>query len=143
MDSRVSLNDFDHVIHDSDGIRGVRNGKESPISEEEWKRANPEHKDVGCTQCTFAKDREYMLDNLVSKEQKDKADKGRVVSVGKFTMPGWSGHLNFYLFKCPSCQEMVVNYPHGGGNHINCLECREGCADIRNIIVRVCRYFLM
>ncbi len=136
MDSRMNLDDFDHVVLDANGIRGVKDDNIHLISEEEWRRMNPEHKDVGCAECTFAKDQEDMLDNLVSKKQKDKADQGRVVSVGKFTMPGWSGHLSFYLFRCPSCQEMVVNYPHGMGKYVNCLKCREGCIDLRNIIVR-------
>lgn len=135
MDSK-NLDDFDHVIHNSDGIRGVKDGKELPISEDDWRRMRPEHRDAGCTKCIFANDLEDMLDNLVSKKQKDKADKGKVVSVGKFTMPDWSGHLNFYLFRCPSCQEMIVNYPHGSGIHVNCLNCREGRVDIRNLVIR-------
>ena len=142
MDSDLNFNDFDHVILDSGGIRGVKDGKEHSISEEEWRRMKPQHKDASCTKCTFAKDREYMLDNLISKKLKNKANEGKIVSVGKFTMPGWSGHLNFYLFRCPSCQEMVVNYPHGKGIHVSCLKCREGCVDIRNIVARVLARFL-
>ena len=136
MDSRMNLDDFDHVILDAKGIRGVKGGDTHLISEEEWRRIKPQHKDIGCTKCTFAKDREYILDHFINKRLKNKASKGKIVSVGKFTMPGWPGHLNFYLFECPNCQEMVVNYPHGKGAHVNCLKCREGCVDVRNIIIR-------
>lgn len=137
MDSRMNLDDFDHVVYDSEGSRGVKDGKIHLISEEEWRRMNPKHKDVGCTKCTFAKDEDDILDNFISKKLKDGANEGKIVPVGKFTMPGWSGHLNFYLFRCPSCQEMIVNYPHGKGNFVNCLKCKEGYADVRNLITRL------
>lgn len=51
MDSR---SDFEYILFDSkNGIRGVKNGREFPISEEEWSKMNPPHR---CSACKFVAD---------------------------------------------------------------------------------------
>lgn len=48
---------------------------------------------------------------------------GIVVKLGYGRREGWSGELPFYLFKCPHCKELVVNYPHGYRKFLPCLKC--------------------
>lgn len=38
------------------------------------------------------------------------------------TMPGWSGSLPFYAFKCPD-HGTVVDYPHGYDQRLDCPKC--------------------
>ena len=120
------LEDFDHTTHDSRGIVGVKDGVEYSISEEEWKKAHPEHRNTECKECTFASNIEELLVFNVPKEMRDKANH-RPEFIGKFTMPGWTGHSGFYLFKCEVCQEICVDYPHGyrgnGCLYLRCGQC--------------------
>lgn len=46
-----------------------------------------------------------------------------ITSVGKFTMPQWSGHATFYAFFCPDCREIRVDYLHGHHHYLACGEC--------------------
>lgn len=44
-------------------------------------------------------------------------------------MSGWTGHSGFYLFRCESCGEVCIDYPHGytdfGLMFLRCDHCRE------------------
>ncbi len=118
---------FDYTVIDSKGIRGVKDGKETPISAEEWEKAHPEHRNTGCKECTFVPDTGTLLAFNVPKEVRDKANQ-KPKFVGKFTMPNWTGHSGFYIFLCPNCDEVRVDYPHGycenGHLYIRCDRCR-------------------
>lgn len=118
------LKDFDHTIHDSRGIVGVKDGIEYPVSKEEWQKAHPEHRNTDCKECTFALDAASILSFHVPKEVRDKANH-EPKFIGKFTMPGWTGHSSFYLFMCEFSGTIVVDYPHGyttmGSCYLNCV----------------------
>lgn len=128
MDSKPTVGDFDYTIIDPKGIKGMKDGMEYPITEDEWQKAHPEHKDTGCTECTFVQDQETLFTFFVARELKEKVGK-RPVFVGKFTMPKWVGHSGFYVFRCKECNEVSVDYPHGYTNWELCyLWCqRHGC----------------
>jgi hypothetical protein len=127
MNPAVSLPDYDYTIIDTKGRRGVKDGKEFPITEEEWQKAHPEHRTTGCTECTFVQDIESLFIYLVPRELKEKAVK-KPLFLGKFTMIGWNGHSGFYLFKCKSCGQVYVDYPHGytdfGLMFLRCEHCQ-------------------
>jgi hypothetical protein len=128
MSPVASVNDFDYTILDQNGRRGVKGGKEFPISEAEWQRAHPEHKNSGCKECSFVQDKETLLLWVISRETKEKATT-KPFFVGKFTMPDWIGHSGFYLFKCQSCGHVSVDYPHGythcGLMFLRCDNCKK------------------
>lgn len=129
MDSIGKLADETDYIFDSDGRRKVVDGKEYPITEEEHRKENPYHKDVGCTECSFVQDKETLFLWLVPRELKDKAT-NKPLFVGKFTMPEWIDHRGFYLFRCRSCNQICVDYPHGytpieGLMFLCCHHCKE------------------
>jgi hypothetical protein len=112
MDSAPSMKDFDYTVFDSSGIKGVKDGKEYPISKEEWDKAHPEHKNIECAECSFVQDKETLLTFIISRELKEQA--GSIPKfVGKFSMPGWVGHSSFYVFRCQECKSITVDYPHG------------------------------
>lgn len=121
--------DYDYTIMDKNGIRGVKDGKEFPISEEEWQRMHPEHRNMDCKECIFVADAETLLTFFVDRKLREKAG-AKPVFVGKFTMARWSGHSGFYLFKCsnPECEKVCVDYPHGytseGFLFLRCDRCR-------------------
>ena len=75
-----------------------------------------------CSECRFVPDAGTLLAFVVTKEVRDRAAK-KPEFVGKFTMPNWVGHSGFYVFKCPECGEVCVDYPHG--------YCENGCIYIR------------
>ena len=126
----AKASDYDHTIHDINGIVGVKDGVKYPINKEDWNRENPhkEHRDSECRECSFVNDVETLFAFLVSREQKQQAT-SKPLFVGKFTMPGWSGHSGFYLFKCLECGDVNVDYPHGycdfGCLFLSCKMCRE------------------
>ena len=125
MESSLVLPVYDHVIMDSEGIKGFKDGKEYPISEEDWKKAHPEHRYSGCKECAFASDIAQLFAFNVSREVREKATK-EPKFVGKFTMSGWTGHSGFYLFKCAECGSVGVDYPHGYHGsywYLRCGEC--------------------
>lgn len=80
-----------------------------------------------CSECSFVPDAGALLVFVVPKEIRDRANH-KPEFVGKFTMPGWSGHSGFYVFKCPECDEVRIDYPHGycenGRIYIRCDKCR-------------------
>ena len=89
----AKASDYDYTIHDANGVAGVKDGKQYPISKEDWERENPhrEHRDSVCTECNFVRDKETLLTFLVPREQKEQAT-SKPLFVGNFTMPGWTGH---------------------------------------------------
>lgn len=127
MDSAEKTADYDYIITDANGSRKVKDGVESPMSADELKEMRREHKDSGCKECAFVQTKEILLSYIVDREDKLRAAyKPRFY--GKFTMIGWVGHSSFYLFKCRSCGEVAIDYPHGyrpgGYCYIRCDECR-------------------
>ena len=44
------------------------------------------------------------------------------VYIGDFKLPGWSGELPFYVFKCDE-HGFVVNYPEGHDEILRCPFC--------------------
>ena len=119
MGADFTLPAHEYVMFDSKGITGFKDGKEFPISEEDYKKAHPEHRNTDCKECTFVSDAEALLTYNVGREQRASANH-RPLFVGMFTMPRWSGHSGFYLFKCQSCGNICVDYPQGytGSGHI-------------------------
>jgi len=97
-----------YYIYDANGRKKVVDGKEYLITEEEYRRENPYHKDVGCTECSFVQDNETLFTYLVPREMKERAT-GDPEFVGKFTLPGYTGHFSFYVFKCPFCMKVSVS----------------------------------
>ena len=80
-----------------------------------------------CSGCSFVSDAETLLAFLVPREVRARASQ-KPEFVGKFTMSGWSGHSGFYVFRCPDCEEVRIDYPHGycenGCLYIRCDKCR-------------------
>lgn len=125
MASNSGLPAYDYVGFDSRGITGFKDGKEFPISEEDWKKAHPEHRNTECKECTFVLDASTILSFHIPKEVRDKANH-EPKFVGKFTMSGCTGHSSFYLFKCIECGSVGVDYPHGYHGpywYLRCGEC--------------------
>jgi hypothetical protein len=42
----------------------------------------------------------------------------------KRRLPGWSGELQFYAFKCP-IHGIVEDYPHGYKQELRCRKCQQ------------------
>ena len=103
------------IIFDSNGRRIIRGGKEYPLSEEEYKALNPEHSATACKKCTFAQSKDKILEAWIGVPKN--------YYLGQFTMPGFTGHLPFFVFKCDNCSEFFADYPHGGG-YVICTECK-------------------
>ena len=123
MESKPAVGDFEYTIHDTGGIVGVdKEGNKHPVSKEEWQKAYPEHRNAGCTECTFVLDQESLFTFFVPRELKEKATE-EPFFVGEFTMPKWTGHSGFYLFKCQNCESAVVDYPHGYHGDLMYLRC--------------------
>lgn len=141
MESGLALSDYDYVIYDSDGRRGVKDGKEYPITEEEWRKAHPEHKNSGCKECSFVSDKETIFTYFVNRELKTSQTIDKPIFVGKFYFPKWTGHSGFYLFKCEDCENLSVDQVHvnSSGPNLHCQHC--GCyhelnpVDHRDIII--------
>lgn len=62
-----------------------------------------------CSKCTFVANEESIFTGWASKAKAGKKPK----LVGCFTLPNWTGHLRFYLFRCLACKMASVDYPHG------------------------------
>lgn len=120
-----SLSDFDMVELGSGGIFGIKDGVKHPISAEEWRQMNPEHRNTGCGECAFVADRETLFAFMVDRSLKQTVGHDPVF-VGRFTMVGWAGHSGFYLFRCKACESVVVDYPHGYHGpywYLRCSDC--------------------
>jgi hypothetical protein len=52
---------------------------------------------------------------------------GFKVSVGLEARPGWKGHLEFFVFKCPGCGGLAKDYGHSWPEtrYLTCSHCRE------------------
>jgi hypothetical protein len=48
--------------------------------------------------------------------------RGRV-SIGMKTRPGWNGHLEHFIIRCPIHKILFEDYPHGWDDHFHCPEC--------------------
>jgi len=145
MVTDIDLPEVDYTIHDIEGITGVKGDRKFPITEEQWRRMHPEHKTTGCAKCRFAENYDGIV-NLVSDKSRRRALRGKVVSIGLFTMPNWIGHINFYLFKCPDCKNITANYPPGDGDFVRCTHCHRGRVSIYgriSLILRGLREFLL
>ena len=116
MDSGLNVKDYEYIIFDSGSIIGVKGEQRHLISKEDWDRANPKHRDVGCKECKFVADKQSLLLYFVTRELRDSATK-EPKFVGKFTMPDWTGHSGFYVFRCQECESVCVDYPHGYNQH--------------------------
>ena len=46
-----------------------------------------------------------------------------IIPVGRYTLPGWNGHNMFWLFQCPGCRLMSVDYLHGHHLYLKCGGC--------------------
>jgi len=49
---------------------------------------------------------------------------GQAIFIGKYTESGSSDELEFFLFKCPRCQELNINYRHGFNQYLPCHHCK-------------------
>ncbi|MBI2062483.1 MAG: hypothetical protein HYT64_02235 [Candidatus Yanofskybacteria bacterium] len=125
MDSADQEQSYDYLVTDSGGTRKVINGVEYPVTEDDLPK---EHKNSGCTECSFVQDQETLFVYLVPRDLKEKAT-NKPLFVGNFTMPGWTDHSGFYLFGCKSCGQTTVDYPHGYTNfglmYLRCDDCGE------------------
>lgn len=124
MSSGEAVRDYDYLITDSNGTRKVKNGVEYPAGEDDLPK---EHKNSGCTECTFVSDKETILVFKVDRQLK-KTVNHIPIFVGNFTMPQWVGHSGFYLFKCKECRVVCSDSPHGytdgGYMYLCCDNCR-------------------
>lgn len=120
--------DFDYIISDVNGMRGVKDDKEYPIDDKKYRSWHKEHKDIGCTECSFVQDKETLFIYLVPRDLKDKVT-NKPMFFGKFTMPGWTGHSGFYLFKCKACGEVSTDYPHGYTDYGLMFLCCDHCQE--------------
>lgn len=121
----ASFSDYDYLVIGFDGKKLVKGKKEFPITDEEYNKMFPEHRLTGCTECTFAYSLQAIVDTA-SEKSKKRAASGKVVDMGQFTMPNFSGHIEFYLFKCSSCNQLSANYCPGGGVFVYCNHCGHG-----------------
>ena len=45
-------------------------------------------------------------------------------SLGKHSLPGWTGELEFYLFRCEK-HGVIIDYPHGIDGELRCSLCTQ------------------
>jgi hypothetical protein len=43
-----------------------------------------------------------------------------IIELGRFTLPGWNGHLMFYLLQCMGCDQLYTDYAHGNRLYLQC-----------------------
>lgn len=78
-----------------------------------------------CSQCIFLANFDLTSFPLAIQNMVEKGRLGlrKIKFCGLFTMPGWSGHLEFFAFQCPSCNKIALDYPHGYEDQLNCSHC--------------------
>jgi len=55
--------------------------------------------------------------------QRIRVNHGGVISVGRYSRPNWSGTLEFFLFRCPNCKRLNIDYRHGFDEYLSCSRC--------------------
>lgn len=65
-----------------------------------------------CSDCTFVASKEAIyVDPKVFRNATVRPN-----FIGFFTLPGWRGHISFYVFRCSKCGKVSWDYPHGYTN---------------------------
>ncbi len=65
--------------------------------------------DHECQGCTYVSSVENIyVDPKIIKKASEKP-----IFIGRYTMPGWTGHLNFYISRCPECSNIITDHPRG------------------------------
>ena len=83
----------------------------------------PVYDSVPLGEAELIKDAKYLLASCTAEQYKQLETTGRPIKLGYFTKEGWSGGLPFYLFKCPSCKTVSVDYKHGHHPYLFCVKC--------------------
>jgi len=146
MNSNTDCPDFDHLLYEHGQVFRVKNGVKSPASEGDLPK---EHKDSGCTECTFVANRESIYVSPPQVEQCTPAPKeflktclglfnpeDKIIELGNFTFPKLPGHQMFYLFYCIDCEHVSVDYLHGNKGYLTCQNYKV------NIQLRGARFFI-
>ncbi len=97
----------------------------------------PQHDADACGECTFVANADCIV---VTPAQRKRAEvtlgkllrgalrlydlEDTVIALGKFMLPGWTGHGVFWLFTCPECQQQGVDYLHGHRLYLRCPSCQ-------------------
>ena len=110
-------------------IRSLRYSYLADIKEKKKRQAEaeteePVYDSVSLVEAMFTKDEKYLLASCTAEQFQQLETTGRPVKLGYFTKEGWSGGLPFYLFKCPTCQTVSVDYKHGHRPYLFCNSCR-------------------
>lgn len=97
---------------------------------------SPSHDADACGQCTFVAHKDCIVVTPAQRAQAEvtlgkvlRAHLGlydleeTIIPLGRFTMPGWTGHGMFWLFTCPECQLPAVDYLHGYRPYLRCPLC--------------------
>jgi hypothetical protein len=43
-----------------------------------------------------------------------------VISVGIYSKSGWSGELEFFIFRCQKCKILNIDFPNGFRRYLYC-----------------------
>lgn len=65
----------------------------------------------------------YLLAECTDEQFKEFDREQYPVKLGYFCKPDWKAGLPFYLFRCPSCRDFMVDYKHGHNPHLFCRSC--------------------
>lgn len=74
-----------------------------------------------CNDCISVENREEIFTGWGNKVKVGRRPK----LLGNFSLPGWTGHLPFYAFRCPDCGKIGVDYPNGYKGFLYCQYCRK------------------
>ena len=67
-------------------------------------------------------DLENFEDKDLTRYQRMMLARFKIVYLGDFSKPGWSGDLPFYAFRCKQ-HGLVVDYKHGHDERLSCPKC--------------------
>ncbi len=123
MDFVPGVPEDEAVFFDGNVRTVIRNGQRVVISEEEYCRMNPFHKDTDCKECNFVGDKEDILLYHVSRELRENIG-DEPIFVGKFCEPIMTGHQPYFLFRCGFCNHVSVNCI-SGRRRLFCRNCKE------------------